>query len=190
MALAGGTTPRAFYERLATAYLGYPWEQIDVFFGDERCVPPEHADSNFRMANEALLSRLLPKGPRVHLMPGASCDAERYEQELTDTFGSARFTFDLLILGLGEDGHTASLFPGDPALDEKERLVARVERADHPRLTLTLPALSSARQGLFLVAGKSKREALARLMAGDEGIPAARVHADKVLVLADPSAAA
>ncbi|MGH2739691.1 MAG: 6-phosphogluconolactonase [Actinomycetota bacterium] len=189
VALAGGATPRPLYERLATSFLGYPWQEVDVFFGDERCVPPDHADSNLRMANESLLSRLLPKGPRVHPMPGASCDAAAYEKELSEAFGTTSTTFDLVILGLGADGHTASLFPGDPALNETERLVVRVERPDHPRLTLTLPALSAAKQALFLVAGEAKREALTRLMDGDEGLPAPRVHSNTVLVLAEPDAA-
>jgi 6-phosphogluconolactonase len=182
VALAGGRTPRRLYERLAS--LEYPWHRVDVFFGDERCVPPEHPDSNFRMAQETLLSKV---PARVHRMPGESCDAFGYERELRAALGGA-LGIDLVILGLGEDGHTASLFPGDPALEESERLVVRVERPDHPRLTLTLPILSAAPLALFLVEGEGKREAVRGLLTGAD-IPAARVAAVRVVVLADAAAA-
>lgn len=184
IALAGGGTPRAFYEMLAG--IDYAWEDVDVFFGDERCVPPDHEDSNYRMAYEALLSKV---AARVHRMPGESCDGGAYERELTEVLGPGVPALDLVVLGLGEDGHTASLFPGDPALEERERLVVRVERPDHPRLTLTLPVLNAARTAVFLVSGESKRKALVRLLAGDGEIPAARVAAEQVLILADQAAA-
>jgi 6-phosphogluconolactonase len=187
VALAGGSTPRALYEALAGDHADHPWEELEVFFSDERCVRPDHPDSNYLMAEEALLSRLPPPGPRVHRMPGDSCDAAGYERELRAVLGD-RPVLDLVILGLGEDGHTASLFPGDPALEEAERLVARVDRPDHARLTLTLPVLSAARMAMFLVAGEAKRSALRRLLA-DEDIPAARVAAERVLVFADTAAA-
>jgi 6-phosphogluconolactonase len=182
VALAGGTTPRRAYERMAS--LDYPWDQVDVFFGDERCVPPEHADSNFRMAHDALLSKV---PARVHRMPGESCDALTYEQELRTVLGT-NLRLELVILGLGEDGHTASLFPGDPALAETQRLVERVERPDHPRLTLTLPVLSASPVALFLVEGERKREAVRGLLTGDD-IPATRIASDRVVILADPAAA-
>lgn len=182
IALSGGSTPRPFYEALAS--LAYPWEGVEVFFGDERCVPAEHADSNLRMARDALLSKV---PATVHPMPGESCDPESYERLLRDRLGPEP-SLDLVLLGLGADGHTASLFPGDPAVEEGERWVARVARPDHPRLTLTLPVLDAARCALFLVAGAEKREALARLLEGDD-IPAARVRAGRVLVLADRDAA-
>lgn len=183
VALAGGTTPRRAYERLAT--LDYPWTDVDVFFGDERCVPPDHPDSNFRVAHEALLSRV---HARVHRMPGESCDALAYEQELRAVLG-ANLRLDLVILGLGEDGHTASLFPGDPALGERKRSVVRVERPDHPRLTLTLPVLSASLVVVFLVEGERKQEAVGGLLMGDDDIPATRVASDRVVILADPAAA-
>jgi len=183
VALAGGATPRRLYERLAQ--LDYAWAETDVCFGDERCVPPNHPDSNFRMASEALLSHVRA---RVHHMPGETCDAAGYEEELAGIFGRDLPRFDLVFLGLGADGHAASLFPGDPALDERERWVVRVERADHARLTMTLPVLSAARTAVFLVSGEAKREALRLLMAG-AGIPAARVAAERVVVLADSVAA-
>jgi 6-phosphogluconolactonase len=183
IALAGGGTPRGVYRRLVS--MRVDWAALDVFFGDERCVPPDHPDSNFRMAHEALLGAV---PARVHRMPGETCDAGGYEATLRAVLGP-RPALDLVLLGLGEDGHTASLFPGDPALEESERLVAHVERPDHPRLTLTLPVLNAARVALFLVAGESKREPLRRLLAGDESIPAARVHASRILVFADRAAA-
>lgn len=186
IALAGGATPRSFYELLAREARGYPWRDVDVVFGDERCVPPDHPDSNYGMVFLTLLSKV---DARVHRMPGDTCDAEAYERTLSRVFGPRIPSIDLVLLGLGEDGHTASLFPGDPAVKETERLVVRVERPDHPRLTLTVPVLSAARFVLFLVAGEAKREALRRLMAGDRGIPAARVEAERVVVLADRSAA-
>jgi 6-phosphogluconolactonase len=183
LALAGGRTPRGFYEGLAR--IEYSWDEVDVLFTDERCVPPDHPDSNFRMAEDALLSHLSP-GPRVHRMPGEACDADAHEVGLRTAWGGPGL--DLAVLGLGTDGHTASLFPGDPALGERIRWVARVEGPDHPRLTLTLPALSSARVAMFLVAGEEKRDALRRLLAGDD-IPAAGVRSREVLVIADPAAA-
>jgi 6-phosphogluconolactonase len=183
VALAGGRTPRAFYQRLGEAE--YRWEEVDVLFTDERCVSPDHLDSNFRMVQESLLSRLDPP-PRIHRMPGESCDAGAHEVALRETFGELRL--DLAILGLGVDGHTASLFPGDPLLDEHIRWVGRVDRADHSRLTLTIPVLSGARMAMFLVAGAEKGPALQHLLAGND-IPAARVTADRVLIVADPASA-
>ena len=182
IALAGGSTPRALYERLATAEL--PWAEIDIFFGDERCVPPDHPDSNFRLAQEALLSKV---PARVHRMHGERCDAGGYGEVLRRVLDGDPPELDLVILGLGDDRHTASLFPGDPALEERERAVVRVERPDHARLTLTLPVLSAAKVALFLVTGASKRDALRRLLAG-EPIPAARVAAARVVVVADEAA--
>lgn len=183
VALAGGSTPAAFYRTLAATQYG--WDETDIFFGDERCVPPTHPDSNFRMAHETLLEHI---DARVHRMRGEACDAAGYEDTLRGVFGPGVPSLDLVVLGLGDDGHTASLFPGDPALDEKERLVARVERPDHARLTLTLPVLSAARVALFLVAGAGKREALRWLLDGAD-IPAARVAAARTVVLADRAAA-
>lgn len=182
VSLAGGNTPRHCYEHLAS--LEYRWNEVDVFFGDERCVPPEHPDSNFRMASDALLSRIPAHG---HRMPGESCDAAAYERQLREVLGPDP-AMDLAVLGLGEDGHTASLFPGDPALEETKRLVVRVERPDHPRLTLTLPVLSASPVAVFLVEGERKREAVRLLLTGAD-IPAARVTAERVVILANPAAA-
>lgn len=181
--LAGGSTPRRLYERLVTCDL--PWHEIDVFFSDERCVPPDHPASNYGMAAAALLDHV---PARVHRMPSERCDPEAYEAALTRVFGPGLPTFDLVLLGLGEDGHTASLFPGHPALEERTKCVVRVERPDVPRLTLALPVLSAAKVALFLVEGARKREALRRLLA-DEAIPAAQVRARRVVVIADKAAA-
>ncbi len=184
VALAGGSTPKALYERLAV--VDYPWHATEVFFGDERCVPPDHPDSNYNTANAALLSKVQA---RVHRMRGESPDgAALYEDALTSVFGPGIPEFDLVLLGLGEDGHTASLFPGDPALDVTDRRVVRVVRPDYERLTLTLPVLSAAKVALFLVTGANKARRLRELL--DEGdIPAARVLARRVLVVADRDAA-
>ncbi len=181
VALSGGSTPRTLYRRLAET--SYPWGAVDVFFGDERCVPPDHPDSNLRMAREALLSRV---AARVHPMTG--CDPVAYEHELERVLGPGIPPLDLVFLGLGEDGHTASLFPGDPALGERERAAVLVDRPDHRRMTLTLPVLSAARLAVFLVTGRAKRPALRRLIE-DGDVPAARVRSSRVVVVADPDAA-
>lgn len=183
VALSGGSTPAPLYRYLARCT--YPWAETDIFFGDERCVPPDDPDSNYRMARETLLGAV---PARVHPMPGDTCDAPAYEAELHAVFGPGLPAFDLVFLGLGEDGHTASLFPGDPALDERERLVLPVDRPDHHRLTLTLPVLSAAKAAIFLVTGAAKRGPLAQLLAGAD-IPAARVAATTVTIFADAAAA-
>jgi 6-phosphogluconolactonase len=180
-ALAGGSTPRALYERLGE--LDLPWREVECFFGDERCVPPEHEALNYRMVSRALLGRVRP---RLHPMPFATCAPESYEALLRARLGPAP-SLDVALLGLGADGHTASLFPGDPALEERERLVVRVERPDYARLTMTLPLLSASRLALFLVTSEAKRAALRSLLGG-EPIPASLVRAGRVVVVADPEA--
>jgi 6-phosphogluconolactonase len=136
------------------------------------------------MIHEALLSKV---SARVLRLAGEACDADAHDAEVRKLL--ERRPLDLAILGLGEDGHTASLFPGDPALEERDLAVVRVDRDDHPRLTLTVPILSSARVAMFVVAGASKRHALESLLAGED-IPAGRVKAARVIVVADPSAGA
>lgn len=182
IALAGGTTPRSTYERLALT--SFDWSGADVFFGDERCVPPDDQASNYGMARAALLAKV---PARVHRMPGESCDPHRYETELRSVFGEEIPRFDLVLLGLGEDGHTASLFPRDPALDEREKWVVAVDRPEGRRLTLTLPILSAAKVAMFLVTGTRKRTALRDLLS-DADIPAARVAAKRVIVVTDSAA--
>ncbi len=184
--LSGGSTPEAFYRSLAATE--YPWTEVEAFFGDERCVPPEDERSNLRMARRALLDHV---PATVYPMDGAACDADGYERALRERFGAA-LSFDLAVYGLGPDGHTASLFPGRPEVDVTERWVARVPEAGLepfvPRVTMTVPALSSAAVGVFLVQGESKRAMVERLLAGDD-IPAARMAPGRLLVIADPAAA-
>lgn len=184
LVLTGGRTPLPLYRRLVSMPL--PWSEMELFFGDERCVPPDHPDSNYGRAAGALLDHVRPRS--VYRMRGEDCDADGYERDLRGRFGPGVPVFDLTLVGLGEDGHVASLFPGAPSLEERERLVLRVEHADHPRLTLTLPVLSASRTVLFLVSGEAKREALRQLLDGAP-IPAVRVTAAEVIVLADPAAA-
>jgi 6-phosphogluconolactonase len=183
--LSGGSTPKAFYERLAGA--DYPWETVELFFGDERCVPPDHPDSNYRMIHQALLSRVAAKS---YPIDGANCDADGYERKLRERFGQ-HLWFDVGIHGLGPDGHTASLFPGKPELEVSDRLAVHVPQPGLapwvPRVTLTASTLSAAAVGIFLVSGADKREALERLMRGED-IPAVRIRPWKLFVLADVAA--
>lgn len=186
--LTGGETPRALYERLAE--VEYDWSVVECFFSDERCVPAGDERSNARMAEEALLRRV--EAVRWHAIDGAACDADRYERTLRDRLGDdARF--DLALYGLGPDGHTASLFPGRPEVEESARWVVRVPDAGWepfvPRVSLTVPLLSSASLGLFLVSGESKREPLRRLLAAED-IPATRMAPERCVVIADHAAAA
>lgn len=182
ISLAGGRTPERFYRVLSR--FAYPWGEVELVMGDERCVEPGHPDSNAAMVERSLVARTRPKA--FHRLPGGACDPEEADRMMREALGGRRL--DLAVLGLGEDGHTASLFPGDPALEESERLVVRVGRPDHPRLTLTVPILSSARVALFLVAGNEKRVALQRLLDGED-IPASRIRANRVVVVADRQAA-
>ncbi len=172
VALAGGSTPRATYETLASRY-GSPsdldWNKVHVFFGDERTVGPDHEDSNYRMAQGTLLSRV-PVGS-VHRMRGELPPPEAaslYEEELTAFFGGPP-RLDLVMLGIGEDGHTASLFPRTPALDRDDRWAVEnpVEKLGTTRLTLTVPAIDAAGRVVFLVAGGGKSEAVKEILEGD-----------------------
>lgn len=169
--LAGGSTPKATYEILARDHADeVDWPGVHVFFGDERTVPPDHEDSNYRMAREALLDRV-PFGS-VHRMRGElppAEAAESYERELAEFFGEVPPTFDLVMLGIGGDGHTASLFPETSALDVTDRIVVAnpVLKLETTRITLTAPALNAARRVLFLVAGEGKAEAAEKILGGD-----------------------
>lgn len=185
IALSGGDTARACYALLATA-ANVDWSQVEVLFGDERWVPVHDPDSNEGMARLAFLDEVEPAW--VHSMRDAGATVEEaaaaYDALLREVG-----PIDLVHLGLGPDGHTASLFPGSPALDETERLV--VPNADdahpHVRLTMTYPAFRQARLVVFTVAGSAKREAFTRLRAGDD-LPAARVVAEEIVWLVDPEA--
>ncbi len=171
VALAGGSTPRVTYEVLARDHAGdVDWPNVHVFFGDERTVPPDHEESNYRMAREALLDRV-PVGS-VHRMRGELPPDEAaasYERDLSQFSGGELPVLDLVMLGIGEDGHTASLFPETPALGVTDRLAVAnpVPKLDTTRLTLTAPVLSAARAVNFLVAGVGKAEALAEILEGD-----------------------
>jgi len=170
MVLAGGATPRALYRALARAGPGeLDWQRVEFFFGDERCVPPDHPDSNYRMANETLFTPLKLDPNRVARMVGEGSNADaiarQYEatvRERCSTPAPAVPRFDLVLLGLGEDGHTASLFPQTPALEERVRLVigSVAPREPRQRVTVTLPAINGAGTVVFLVSGAAKAPAV------------------------------
>jgi 6-phosphogluconolactonase len=170
VALAGGSTPKLTYETLAARYCdALDWSSVHVFFGDERSVPPDHEDSNYHMAHQALLSRV-PVGS-IHRMRGELDPREAaalYEEELAAFFDGPP-DLDLVLLGIGDDGHTVSLFPRTPALDISDRWVVDnpVEKLGTTRITLTLPAINAARKVIFLVAGEGKSEALREILEGD-----------------------
>ena len=172
VALAGGSTPRQLYTRLTAARLD--WKKIHFFWGDERCLPPDHKDSNYRMAREALLNYISIPLENIHRIPGelpVKDAAREYAQDLRRYFGSLTPRFDLVLLGLGSDGHTASLFPGKPTVNETTRWVAAVVHDLPPpplvdRVTLTLPVLNAATHVLFLVSGMEKAGILARVLQG------------------------
>src|SRR5688500_4160520 len=159
VALSGGSTPRVLYELLADPSEPFreqiAWDEIHFFFSDERHVPPDHADSNYRMVNEALFSRVPLPEANVHRVLGERSVAEEaaqaYESELLGWFGAPIPSFDVILLGLGEDGHTASLFPHSPALKETERLVVApwVDKLNAYRITLTLPVLNNGKSTIF-----------------------------------------
>jgi 6-phosphogluconolactonase len=188
--ITGGSTPRKAYERVAAERPD--WAGVDVWFTDERCVPPDHEHSNFRMANEALLSRI--GGATVHRMQGElgpERGAAEYERELE---AAGRPAFDLILLGIGPDAHTCSLFPGDDALGERERAAVGVETPGMAplvsRITLTLPVVNASRRIVFLVTGEDKADAVARAVSGrrDPMAPASLVEGN-VTVLLDEAAA-
>jgi 6-phosphogluconolactonase len=187
--LAGGSSPKQLYQLLAReAYRGrIPWERVHWFIGDERFVPANDPLNNMAMARGIFLDRFAPAA-NIHPIPTDTADASesarRYERELQSFYGAteldpARPLFDLVLMGVGPDGHTASLFPDDPALQETGRWVVGVPKAHVepfvPRVTLTLPVLGSCREMLFEVAGTEKRAILARLQA-DESLPANRAR--------------
>jgi 6-phosphogluconolactonase len=206
VALAGGSTPRRLYETLAREpYRGrIPWDRLQVFFGDERCVEPDDPRSNYRMAHEALLARASVPPDRVHRMPAERRDldaaAEEYERTLRRYLPEAPDgwpRFDWVLLGLGDNAHTASLFPGTPAVHEARRAVVSlyVPEVRANRMTVTPPVLNAAAAVVFLVAGEGKADAVRRVLEGPwdpDGAPAQVVRPahGTVLWLVDAAAAA
>ena len=185
--LSGGSTPKRLYELLATeAYrLEIDWKRVHIFFGDERFVPMDHPDSNYRMAHEALLSKVPIPGENVYPVQTQSGTPEEaaaaYEETLKRFYGKttldlARPLFALTLLGLGEDGHTASLFPGTAALKERVKWVTSIVGAKpEPRISMTYPVLDSSAATIFLVAGAGKSAILDRVLAGDATLPATHI---------------
>jgi len=200
--LTGGSSPTALYELLATdAWRAkIPWQRVHWFIGDERFVPATDARNNMAMARGIFLDRYAPVS-HIHPIPTQMADpdkaAARYEDELKSFYGSAtldpaRPLFDLVLMGVGPDGHTASLFPGYPAVDETARWVVGVPKANVepfvPRVSLTLPALASCREMLFEVGGAGKRAILTRVFSGGN-LPAARARSHgETVFLADAAA--
>ena len=188
VSLSGGSTPRRLYELLATPEIAswFPWSRVHWFWGDERFVPHDDRDSNYGMARDAFLSRVPVPADNVHAIPTEGLSPEQsaaaYEATLkrfygADTLAPDRPLFDVTLLGIGENGHTASLFPGQPALQETQRwVVAVIGAMPEPRITLTYPALDSSRDVAFVVTGRGKRDVVTRAQTGDRTIPAGLVR--------------
>jgi 6-phosphogluconolactonase len=201
VALSGGSTPKRLFSILASEYRNsVAWSDIDLFWVDERCVPPDHVESNFRIVSEAVLSRVAVPEGRVHRIRGEAephGEALRYEREIMEWFHMGGVPcFDLIILGMGADGHTASLFPGSDSLLEKDRLVLPVyeEKVKQWRISLTLPVINNGRSVVFLVYGKEKAPVLHEVLEGREETsryPAGLIHPSqgKLIWLVDEPAA-
>jgi 6-phosphogluconolactonase len=186
--LSGGSTPRRLYGQLADPIFAsrLPWDRMHWFWGDERFVPHDHPDSNYRMALETFLSRVPVPSANIHAIPTEGLMPEQsaatYEATLKHFYGSDVMTserplFDVTLLGIGDDGHTASLFPGQPALLETRKwAVAVIGAKAEPRITLTYPVLDSSRDVAFLATGDGKRNMVARAQSGDRTLPAAKVR--------------
>jgi len=186
--LSGGSTPQGLYRRLAGPPYrdAFPWSRTHFFWGDERFVPSADSRSNYRMAWEALLAQVPVPAANIHRIPtegiGVEAAAAVYERALKTFYGAerldpARALFDVVLLGLGEDGHTASLFPGNGALEERDRWVVAVTGAkSESRITLTYPPLESCSHAAILVEGEQKRAIFGRVQSGDRALPAARFH--------------
>jgi 6-phosphogluconolactonase len=189
IALSGGSTPKRLYGLLAAAPLRdqMPWQRVNLFWGDERCVPWDSPDSNYGMARDTMLAHVPIPPENIRGIPfvGSPTDAsEEYEETLKSYYGSdrldpARPLFDIVLLGMGSDGHTASLFPGKPALEERRRWAVEVPEPGLtpliPRITLTYLALNSAKSVAFVAAGADKMAMMRRVLAGNRELPAARV---------------
>jgi 6-phosphogluconolactonase len=187
VSLSGGSTPKMLYGLLASDQFRsrFPWQLVSWFWGDERFVPYDHLESNYRMTREAMLAKVPAPPGNIHPVPadGSPQDAaRRYEQTLQEAYGAtildpARPLFDVTLLGLGPDGHTASLLPGESVLEERERWVAVVSHGrPEIRITMTYPAIESSRRVAFLVTGREKAAILRAIRAGGSQVPAARVR--------------
>jgi 6-phosphogluconolactonase len=187
IALSGGSTPRRLFQLMGSDFKNeFPWPRMHFFWGDERFVAHDEPDSNFRMAYEALLSKVAIPPDNIHPVPteGIELDdaARAYERELQGFYGAPalqpdKFLFDVQFLGLGEDGHTASLIPGEPVLQERERWVSAVSHGrPETRITLTYPPIESSRHIAFLVSGAAKRDILQKVRAQSADVPAARLR--------------
>ncbi|MCU1318815.1 MAG: 6-phosphogluconolactonase [Edaphobacter sp.] len=178
IAISGGTTPKAMFALLADPAQPFvrqvPWDKIDLYWVDERCVPPDHADSNYRMTKEALLSKVPLQTERIHRMEGElepEVAAARYESTIRNSFkleGAETPTFDLILLGMGDDGHTASLFPHTEALNDMTHIVVanHVPQKDTWRITLTWPVINQGREVVFLIEGAAKAQILHDVLLG------------------------
>jgi 6-phosphogluconolactonase len=184
-ALSGGNTPVPFYKKMAEPGEEIGWGQTHIFLVDERFVPPGHPDSNMRMLTEALINRVAIPSSQVHPIPleerAPEEAAARYDEEIREFFKPAPGEFprfDLILLGIGTDGHTASLFPGTPVLGNRESFAAavRLDEKRHHRVTLTLPVLNQAASVLFLARGKEKASVVEKVLARDPNLPASRVR--------------
>jgi 6-phosphogluconolactonase len=177
LALSGGSTPRRFYEALAASAL-IDWSRLELFFGDERAVPPSHPESNYRMVKEVLLDQV---GALAHRMPAEEGDAAGYERLIRSRIpiqGGSVPVFDLVLLGVGPDGHTASLFPGTAELEERERLVTMTAQPHlgTRRMSITLPLINTARRVWVIAAGAEKAEILAQVKDQQGELPIQRVN--------------
>jgi 6-phosphogluconolactonase len=194
VALSGGSTPRAMFELLATE-TGVPWSDIHFFWSDERHVPPDHPESNYRMANEALLSHVQSNVHRIPSEnPDAAAAAAEYEQTIIEVTKQTLPRLDLIFLGLGTDGHTASIFPGSDVLHETKRLVAApyVEKLKTYRITTTLPLINNGASVVFLVSGAEKAEIVKEVLEGENKYPAQAVkptQGELIWMLDQPAAA-
>jgi 6-phosphogluconolactonase len=175
IALAGGSTPRPLYELLASRSYRkkIEWQRVHLFWGDERCAPPDHPDSNYRMAKLALLDHISIPATNVHRIKGEldpHSASDDYRAQLQAVFGNQLPRFDVIIQGMGNDGHTASLFPNTAALDEQSRWVVPnyAEAMDSWRITLTYPVINNARYVIFLITGESKARALSMVLNGPD----------------------
>lgn len=194
VALAGGSTPKKLYAALAQTP-GIPWQQTWLFWGDERYVPPDHPDSNYRMVREAMLDQIRIPEAQVFPMPtqagDPAQDASQYEAQLKQLFSGDEPHLDLVLLGIGEDGHTASLFPGTTALAVQDRWVTVGQKNEDPRLTLTYSVLNQAVQVVFLVTGANKAAIVKEVLTTEAHLPCQAVKPQgRLLWLLDTAAAA